>query len=73
MTTLQKKVNMIEWLLHLEDKTILKKVERLLEFGVDRWDELTKTQQAEIDESIAELEKGKSIVHNAVMTKLRGR
>ena len=73
MTVLEKKMNLIEWLLQLEDKTILKKVERLLNYRVDRWDELTKAQQAEIDESIAELDKGKGIAHNTVMTKLRRR
>ncbi len=66
-------MNLIEWLLHLEDKTILRKVERLLEYGVDKWDHLSKTQQKEIDEAIAELEKGKGISHHAVMTKLRKR
>ncbi|MBI3502542.1 MAG: hypothetical protein HY063_12195 [Bacteroidetes bacterium] len=73
MTTLEKKMNMIEWLLHLEDKILLKKVERLLEYGADRWDELTKAQQAEIDASINELDKGKRIAHQTVMNKLRRR
>ncbi|TAL61357.1 MAG: hypothetical protein EPN85_05020 [Bacteroidetes bacterium] len=73
MTTLEKKMNLIEWLLHMEDKTILRKVERLLEYGVDKWDQLTKAQQKEIDEAIAELDKGKGIAHHAVMTKLHSR
>ena len=73
MNTIEKKMNLIEWLLHLEDKTILKKVEQLLGYGVDRWDELTKAQQAEIDASIAELDKGKSTSHQSVISKLRRR
>ena len=73
MSTVEKKITLIEWLLHLEDKTILKKIERLLEFGVDKWDELSKAQQREINESIAELDKGKGVGHHTAMTKLRKR
>lgn len=68
---LEKKLSIIEWLLKLKDDTIISKIELLQKTNVDRWDELTKAQQQEIEEAFTELENGKGISHREVMAKFK--
>jgi hypothetical protein len=70
-TILEKKLSIIEWLLQLNDDTIISKIELLQRTNVDHWDELTKAQKQEIEEAFAELENGKGIPHNQVMAKFK--
>jgi|GraSoiStandDraft_8_1057269.scaffolds.fasta_scaffold90695_2 hypothetical protein len=67
------KLNLIEWLIRVKDETILNKIELLRKTNVERWDELTPEQQAEIEEAFAELDKGNGVGHEEVMSKLRKR
>lgn len=73
MNILAKKLSIIEWLLKLQDETILNKISLLQKYSVDKWDELTSEQQAEIDEAIAQLERGEGIPHEKVMANARRR
>jgi len=68
-----KKLNLIEWLLKLQDETILDKIELLKKHSVDHWDDLTDEQKAEIDSSINELDANEGILHEEVMRRLRQR
>ena len=73
MSILAKKLKLIEWLLKIQDETILNKIEIWKEHNIDKWDELTEEQKAEIDEALAELDAGKGIPHEKVMAKLKHR
>ncbi|OFY83046.1 MAG: hypothetical protein A3F72_18790 [Bacteroidetes bacterium RIFCSPLOWO2_12_FULL_35_15] len=68
---LEKKLNIIEWLLKLKDDTIISKIELLQKTNVDSWDELTKEQKQEIEEAFSELENGKGIPHREVIAKFK--
>lgn len=68
---LEKKLNIIEWLLKLKDDTIISKIELLQKTNVDHWDELTTEQKKEIEEAFTELENGKGIPHRQVMAKFK--
>ena len=73
MNVLAKKISIIEWLLKLQDKNILEKIGVLAENNIDKWDELTKEQRADLLEAISEINSGKGISHENVMAKLRKR
>lgn len=68
---LEKKLNIIEWLLKLKDDTIISKIELLQRTNVDHWDELTEAQKQEIEAAFTELENGKGIPHRKVMAKFK--
>lgn len=73
MNILEKKINIIEWLLKLQDETILNKIELIHKYSVDEWDQLTDVQKAEIDNAISEIERGEGVAHDTVMDKLMHR
>ena len=73
MNVLAKKLSIIEWLLKLQDENILEKIGSLVESNIDKWDQLTEEQKAELNEAIAEINSGKGIPHENVMSKLRNR
>lgn len=57
MTFEARKLQLIEWLLSLDDENLLSQVENLKNQS-DIWDELNEAQKAEIQEGIDELEQG---------------
>ena len=52
-----------------QKKTVLSVVKNFAAEQKDWWDEISKEQQVAIDESIAEMKKGKLTPHNEVMKK----
>lgn len=65
-----KKLDLIAWLLRLQDKEILKKIE-ILRSGTDFWDELTEEEKKELDSGIAELDAGKKYSYKEIITSHR--
>jgi len=69
MDVSEKKISIIEWLLKLKDEKVLDKIGMLAESSVDKWDELTKEQQDEINKAISRINKGEDVPHQTVMTR----
>jgi hypothetical protein len=74
------KISIIEHLLAVQDEKLLMAVKNLLEFGISRQDVLQKKYEdlpghvrESISVSLRELEEGKGIPHEAVMSELKAR
>lgn len=65
-----RKLNVINWLLHLEDEKTLKKIETMLRSDKDWWDDISETEKEAIREGIAELDRGEGIPHKQVMQEI---
>jgi hypothetical protein len=79
MTTTVIKRNLHKMIDNIEDNIILNAVYAILaKFSSkgkakDMWDELSAGQKAEIEEAIAELDRGEGIPHEEVMSKYKGK
>lgn len=72
MDIIAEKLRLIEWLARLNDADILKEFIRLKnEKEKDWWDELSEEERAEIEEGLAQAERGDVIPHDEVMNKYR--
>lgn len=66
-----KKLDLIQWLIQLNDEVLLRKIEALQAEDVDFWDTLTEQQKEEIKKGIAELESGHKYSYDQVMSNYR--
>lgn len=66
MDTHAKKLDLIAWLLRLQDEEVLKKIESLRS-GTDFWDELTAEEQKEIEGGVAELDAGEKYPYKEII------
>lgn len=66
-----RKLQVIDYLLELEDETLLSQVEYLLKPSPDFWNELSENQRAKIEKAILEVEAGQGIPHESVMQEFR--
>jgi hypothetical protein len=53
-----KKLNLIQWLIQLNDERLLKKIEALQAEDTDFWNELNEDQRQEVKKGITELDAG---------------
>lgn len=64
------KLQLIQWLAGLNDKRILKEFITLKKTkSVDWWDEISAEERSEIEEGLAQADKGKVTSHQEVMAK----
>lgn len=70
MSIQAQKLNLIEWLLKLQDEKIIKQIENL-KAGTDFWDELTKSEKEEINRGIEEFDRGEKHSYEAIVSSHR--
>lgn len=70
-----KKLELVQMILNTEKPAVLAKVEAVFkkEKGADWWDELGEDLKAELEESLAEADRGELIPHEEVMKEVRAR
>jgi predicted transcriptional regulator len=70
-----KKLELVQMILNTEKPSVLAKVEAVFkkEKGADWWDELGEDQKAELEESLAEADRGELIPHEEVMKEVRAK
>ncbi len=70
-----KKLELVQLILNTDRPSLLEKVSQLLkqEKEADWWDELPISVQKDIDEAIAEANKGETIPHEEVMKEVRSK
>jgi len=70
-----KKLELVQMILNTEKPSVLAKVEAVFkkEKGADWWDELGEDLKAELDESLAEADRGELIPHEEVMKEVRAK
>jgi predicted transcriptional regulator len=66
------KLQLIEWLARLNNTSIIKRFIALKkEQEKDWWDQLSKEEKAEIEEGLAQADKGELVPHKEVMAKYK--
>lgn len=66
-----KKLEIIEWLIHVQDKSVLNQIDFLRKSEEIKWSSLSDKEREAIEQGIKELEDGKGIPHKHVMKDLR--
>lgn len=66
-----KKLDLIQWLIQLNDERLLKKIEALQTEDNDFWNALSEQQKQEIKKGIAELDAGQKHEYEHVISKFR--
>jgi hypothetical protein len=66
-----KKLDLIQWLIQLNDERLLRKVEALQAEDADFWNQLSEHQKQEIKNAIAQLDAGEKHNYETVISKYR--
>lgn len=66
-----KKLDLIQWLIQLNDENLLNKIQALQIEDIDFWNELSDSQKQEINKGLAELEAGQKHDYESVIAKYR--
>lgn len=66
-----KKLEIIEWLIHVQDKSVLNQIDFLRKSEEIKWSSLSDKEREAIEQGIQELEDGKGIPHENVIKDLR--
>ncbi|MFO8001053.1 MAG: hypothetical protein R6U46_07410 [Marinilabilia sp.] len=64
-----RKLNVINRISHLQDETVLSRIEQLQSHKQDWWDLISEEEKAEIKEGISQADKGETRPHSEVMKK----
>ena len=66
-----KKLDLIQWVIQLNDEHLLNKIQALQAEDVDFWNELSEPQRQEIKKGLAELETGQKHDYESIVAKYR--
>ena len=66
-----RKLNIINWVSHLQDETVLSKLEQLQSQKEDWWNLISEEEKAEIEEGISQAEKGETKTTEEVLSKYK--
>lgn len=66
-----KKLDLIQWLIQLDDEQLLNKIQALQKEDTDFWNELSDSQKQEINKGLAELGAGQKHDYESVVAKHR--
>jgi hypothetical protein len=66
-----RKIDLISWISNLRDERILSRIETIKKEEPDWWDTISDEEKAEIEEGLAQLDRGETIPHEQVMAKYK--
>jgi hypothetical protein len=66
-----KKLDLIQWLIQLNDERLLRKIEAIQSEDADFWNELNEHEKQEIKKGLGELEAGQKHEYEQVISKFR--
>jgi hypothetical protein len=66
-----RKINLIHWITRLTDEEVLEQIESLKNKDADWWDLISIEEKSEIEQGLAEIERGETKTHEAVMSKYK--
>jgi thiamine pyrophosphate-dependent acetolactate synthase large subunit-like protein len=66
-----RKLNLINWITSLQETDLIEKLEALQKEESDWWDDLSEEEKAEIEQGLAEADRGEVIPHEEVMKKYK--
>ncbi len=64
-----RKINLISWISHLQDENMLSRIEELQSQKQDWWDMISDEERAEIEEGIAQADRGELKTTDEVLAK----
>lgn len=66
-----RKLNIINWVSHLQDETVLSRIEQLQSQKKDWWDLISEEEKAEIKEGISQTDNGETKTTEEVLSKYK--
>ena len=66
-----RKLNIIRWISHLEDESIIYRIEKLRSYGGDWWEMIDENEKANIKKGIIQADNGEVKTSEEVMSKYR--
>jgi hypothetical protein len=66
-----RKLNIINWVSHLQDETMLSRIEQLQSQKQDWWDLIGEEEKTEIKEGISQADKGETKTTDEVLSKYK--
>ena len=66
-----RKLNIINWVSHLQDETVLSRIEQLQSQKQDWWDSISEEEKAEIKEGISQADNGETKTTEEVLSKYK--
>lgn len=66
-----RKLNIINWVSHLQDETVLSRIEQLQSQKQDWWDLISEEEKAEIKEGISQADNGETKTTEEVLSKYK--
>ena len=66
-----RKLNIIRWVSHLEDESIIERIEKLRSYGGDWWEMIDENEKANIKKGIIQADNGEVKTSEEVMSKYR--
>jgi hypothetical protein len=64
-----RKLNLINWISRLNNEEMISKIEHLQDNEKDWWDLIDEQEKSEIEQGLAEIERGETKTHQEVMAK----
>jgi predicted transcriptional regulator len=65
------KIQLIEWLAALNKPSTIKKLVALKEKEIDWWDEISMEEKSDIEEGLAQADRGQVVPHHKVMERYK--
>ena len=66
-----RKLNIIRWVSHLEDESIIERIEKLRSYGGDWWEMIDENEKANIEKGILQADNGEVKTSEEVLSKYR--
>ena len=66
-----RKVSIISWIANINDERVLSKIEDIQDSEPDWWDLISNEEKSEIEQGLAEIERGETVTHEEVMSKYK--
>ena len=66
-----RKLNIISWIFHLEDESIIKRIEKLRSYNGDWWEMIDENEKTNIEKGILQADNGEVKTSEEVFSKYR--
>jgi predicted transcriptional regulator len=68
-----KKLNLINWISSIQEKSVLSKIEKIQRENADWWDKLSKKDKDAINEGLEQLDRGEYLTREQVREKIKSK
>ena len=68
-----KKLNLINWISSIQEKSVISKIEKIQKENTDWWDKISKKDKDAINEGLEQLDRGEFLTREQVREKLKNK